>query len=162
MSVIEDLYATGKISRINERELPRYVHFFEESYIDNLEHSRYVLEKHPRWSIISGYYAMHDITKLLLAKQYSIKINQHEVHATTILVLSEILKEADTIDLLKDGYDEYRNFAQTLSMAKKERGKAQYYTGTSYMFSYYREKSGKFLDNTVDPYILRMKTLSSD
>lgn len=57
------------MSKINEFELDRYINFFTVSYRDDLENCEYVKEKHPRWSIISGYYAMHDITKLFFAKK---------------------------------------------------------------------------------------------
>lgn len=91
MVKIETLLKEGKITRINELELGRYVNFFENSYSDNLEHSKANLIKFPHWAIISGYYAMHDITKLLLAKKFRIKI-EFEVHATTIKVLRELIK----------------------------------------------------------------------
>ena len=85
MVKIEVLYREGKVSKIKETELQRYIEFFTESYKDNLNHAEYTLESHPRWSIISGYYAMHDISKLLIAKIYRLKINS-EVHSTTIKV----------------------------------------------------------------------------
>ncbi len=83
MVKIDTLFNEKKISRISELELGRYVNFFESSYKDNLEHSKKNILEFPRWSIISGYYAMHDITKLFIAKKFRIKID-FEVHATTI------------------------------------------------------------------------------
>ena len=68
MVKIEILQKEGKISRIKETELDRYIGFFAESYKDNFRHSEYNLETYPRWSIISGYYSMHDISKLLIAQ----------------------------------------------------------------------------------------------
>ena len=63
---IETLEKEGKISRIKETELNRYLEFFTESYQDNFKHSESNVETYPRWSIISGYYSMHDISKLLI------------------------------------------------------------------------------------------------
>src|SRR3989344_6691713 len=85
MVKIETLLNERKISKISELELERYVSFFDNSYKDNLEHSKANLTKFSRWAIISGYYAMHDITKLLLAKKFRIKV-ESEVHATTIIL----------------------------------------------------------------------------
>lgn len=68
MVLIETLFRENKISRISELELDRYTNFFENSYKDNLNHSKENLTKFPRWSIVSGYYAMHDIAKLFIAK----------------------------------------------------------------------------------------------
>lgn len=72
MVKIDALFKEGKIVRINEFESERYINFFENSYKDNLEHSKANIIQSPRWSIISGYYAMHDITKLFLAKKFGI------------------------------------------------------------------------------------------
>src|SRR3989344_9305940 len=92
MKKIEYLFKIKKISRIIETERERYLNFFSNSYKENLEHCKYVIEKYPRWSIISGYYAMHDIAKLFLADKFNIKID-FNVHQLTIDVLSIVLNE---------------------------------------------------------------------
>ena len=120
MVKIETLIKEGKISKINELELNRYVNFFENSYQNNLEHSQANLTKFPRWAIISGYYVMHDITKLLLAKKFRIKI-EFEVHATTIKVLRELIENKEILNLIEKGYKEFLTLAQDLYEAKKER-----------------------------------------
>ena len=146
------------ISRIIETELFRYITFFENTYKENLEHCEFNLEKFPRWSIISGYYAMHDITKLLLAKKFSIKI-EFSVHKTTIKILKEIIKDKEILMLLKIGYKEFISMANDLSEAKKERTKAQYYTGTEFMKKRYKEKAEIFLNSIVINYINKMKVM---
>jgi len=158
MVKIETLLKEGKITRINELELGRYVNFFENSYSDNLEHSKANLIKFPRWAIISGYYAMHDITKLLLAKKFRIKI-EFEVHATTIKVLRELIKNKQIINLIEEGYREFLNLANDLSEAKKERIKAQYYTGTKFMHDEYLKKANEFYKNIVSEYLEKIKEL---
>ena len=60
MPSIDELAERGKISRILETERERYLNFFQTSYRDDLEHCDYVLEHFPRWSIISGHYAMSE------------------------------------------------------------------------------------------------------
>ena len=148
----------GKLSKINELELERYINFFENSYKNNLEHCNFVIKAFPRWSIISGYYAMHDITKLLLAKVFRIKI-EIEVHATTIKVLRELIKNKDIIILMEKGYSEFLSLANDLAEAKKDRVKAQYYTGTEYMKKEYEKRAEEFLLNIVNPFISKIKTL---
>lgn len=76
MVKIDVLLNESKISRIKETELTRYIEFYTESYNDNFKHSESNLNSYPRWSIISGYYAMHDISKLLIAKVYHLKIER--------------------------------------------------------------------------------------
>jgi hypothetical protein len=158
MVKIETLEKENKISRIKETELQRYIEFFTESYQDNLSHSENNIETHPRWSIISGYYAMHDISKLLIAKIYRLKI-EREVHATTIKVLRELLKDEETLKLIEEGYEEFQNLADELSDAKRERVKVQYYTGSRFMREKYKERAFDFNKDVVKPYIEKIKKL---
>ncbi|MBU0666898.1 MAG: hypothetical protein ABIC91_06685 [Nanoarchaeota archaeon] len=158
MVKLEVLIKQKKISKINELELFRYVNFFENSYKENLEHSIFIKNEFSRWSIISGYYAMHDITKLLLAKNFRIKI-EFEVHATTIKVLRELIKNKELLTLIEKGYGEFITLANDLAEAKKERVKSQYYTGTDFMKKEYQKKASKFLEEVVAPYLEKIKIL---
>lgn len=154
-----DYFINKKLaSKILETELPRYINFFENSYKENLEHCKFCLKEFPRWSLISGYYAMHDITKLFLVKKLSIKI-EFNVHKTTIQVLKEIIKDKEILKLLKIGYSEFLKIANDLTKAKKERTKAQYYTETEFMKEKYKEKAEYFLEKIVMPYLNKMREL---
>ena len=158
MVKIEVLYEEEKISKISELELERYTNFFDNSYKDNLEHCKSNLDKFPRWAIISGYYAMHDITKLLLAKRFRIKI-ELEVHATTIKVLSELIKNKEILILIERGYKEFLSLANDLAEGKKERVKAQYYTGTEFMHKEYLKRAKSFYETAVLMYVEKIKEL---
>ena len=158
MVEIETLVNEGKVSRIKETELGRYIGFFTESYKDNFNHAKANIDSYPRWTIISGYYAMHDISKLLIAKIYKFKI-EIEVHATTIKLLRELIKDEETIKLLEKGYEEFQGLADDLNDAKKERVKVQYYTGSHFLKEKYKEKSKDFFNNTVKPFIEKIKKL---
>lgn len=150
MKKIDYLFKTKKISRIIETERERYTNFFNNTYKENLEHCKFNLEKFPRWSIISGYYAMHDITKLFLAEKFRIKIDLN-VHKNTIVVLREITKDREILRLLETAYNEFIEMANDLSEARKERTKAQYYTGTAFMKHSYKEKAREFLQEMPCP-----------
>lgn len=158
MVKIEILLREGKISRINELESGRYINFFENSYTENLEHSKSVQKSFPRWGIISGYYAMHDITKLFLAKKFRIKV-EFKVHTTTIKVLKELIKNREILKLIRNGYRQFIALANDLAGAKKERTKAQYYTGTPFMKDMFQKKAEEFLKTTVEPYIEKIREL---
>lgn len=158
MVKIEILEEERKISRIKETELERYVEFFTESYQDNLKHSESNIEPYPRWSIISGYYAMHDVSKLLIAKVYRLKI-EREVHATTIKVLRELLKDEETLKLIEEGYEEFQGLADELNDAKKERVKVRYYTGTKFMKEKYKKRASEFHDHVVKKYVEKIKEI---
>ena len=158
MVKIDTLLRKKKISLINELEIDRYVNFFDNSYKDSLNHSNKNKEEFPRWSIISGYYAMHDITKLLLVKKFKIKI-ELEVHATTIKVLHEFIKNKEIIHLIENGYKEFLNLANDLEEAKKERVKVQYYTGTKFLKEEYKKRAEEFYVEIVMPYLEKIKEL---
>ena len=156
MVKIDILIREEKVSRIRETELQRYIEFFKASYQDNLEHAEANLASHPRWSIISGYYAMHDVTKLFLAKEFKIKIDL-KVHKTAIQLLQEITSDKELLKLLQTGYEEFIKLANDLAEGKEERMKAQYYTGTAFMKDKYKEEANSFLIKTVMPYIEKIK-----
>jgi hypothetical protein len=119
---LKELFLKRKISRIGELEIERYINFFQNSYKDDLAHANENVDKFPRWSIISGYYAMHDIAKLFLAKKFRIKILK-EVHSTTIKVMRIVSERKDIVKLLENGYREFRKLVEELEIAKGERVK---------------------------------------
>jgi len=160
MKKIDYLFRTKRISRIIETEKPRYLNFFLNSYKENLDHCKFNIKKFPRWSIISGYYAMHDVTKLFLADKFNIKID-FNVHQTTIDVLSELIKDKEIVKMLNIGYNEFLNLLNDLVMAKAKRTNAQYYTGTAFMEEKYRQDASKFLIITVIPYLNKIKSLKN-
>jgi hypothetical protein len=161
MVKIAVLQAEGKVGRIKETEQERYVRFYTASYKDNLQHATLVIATHPRWSIISGYYAMHDIAKLLISKVYRLKI-EREVHATTIKVLRELVKDEEALQFIEEGYEEFMTLADELGDAKKDRVKVQYYTGTDFMKEKYRERAAGFNKTVVQPFVRRIKKLLGD
>lgn len=158
MVKIDALFRRGLVSRISETELERYANFFENSYRENLEHSEANMEKFPRWSIISGYYAMHDITKLLLAKRFRLKV-ELKVHATTIQVLRDLVKDREITGMMEKGYSEFMALANDLFQAKRERVKAQYHTGTKFMHAEYMKRANEFHSAVVLKYVAKIRGL---
>lgn len=161
MRKIDNLFKTGKISRIVETEKLRYLDFFSNSYKENLEHSQFVINHFPRWSIISSYYAMHDITKLFLADKFNIKI-EFNVHQTTIDVMHELVKDKEVLKMINLGYIEFIKLLNDLANAKDKRTKAQYYTGTKFMKEKYNKEAKDFINNIAIPYINKIKVLKEN
>ena len=161
MKKIDFLFKTGKISKINEDEKQRYLDFFSNSYKENLEHCRFVLTAFPRWSIISGYYTMHDLAKLFLADRFAIKVN-FNAHETTIEVLKEFIKDKEAIKMINIGYNEFLKLLNDLVTARSKRTNAQYYTGTKFMKEKYEKEAKDFLEKTVLPFIKRIKEVKND
>ena len=160
MKKIAFLFKSGKISKIPETEKLRYLNFFSNSYKENLEHCKFNLEKFPRGSIISGYYSMHDLTKLFLADEFNIKI-EFNVHQTTIETLKQLIKDEKIINMLNLGYKEFLNLLNDLTTAKNKRTKAQYYTGTAFMKEKYKKEAFDFLNKLVMPYINKLISIKN-
>lgn len=99
-NLFEKFLKNGRISKLNELEIERYINFFDNSYKDNLEHSKENTNNFSRWSIISSYYAMHDITKLLFAKNFRIKV-ELKVHETTIRLLKILIQDKELISFIE-------------------------------------------------------------
>lgn len=158
MVKIEELMQEGKIQKMSELERDRYLNFFEQSYTENVKLSFHIIETYPRWSIIAGYYAMHDISKLFLAKKFGLKV-EFEVHRTTILVLKAVSKDKELCSLFEKGYKEFILLANDLAEAKGERVKAQYYTGTVFMHEEYKKRALEFYKDIVQIYLERVKRL---
>lgn len=155
---------------ITERE--NYISFHETSYKDDLKHAEDNAIKHPRWAVISGYYAMHDITKLFLAKKFAVKITGPEIHESAIVELKERIHDGKTreklLKLLASAKDMYFNverlkentLPEMLRQGRQERRKSQYYRE-----DYTKEKkttietSSYFLDNIAKPFIKIMEAL---
>lgn len=101
---------------------------------------------------------MHDIAKLFLADKFSIKI-EFNVHQTTIDVLKELIKDRQIVKMLNLGYNELIKLLNDLAAARKQRTKAQYYTGTKFMHEKYIKEAEIFLDKTVIQFIEKIKML---
>lgn len=158
---IEKYLKRGLITRIVETELHRYLNFFDETSKENRTHAESVKDSFPRWSIILGYYAMHDITKLFLAKRFFIKV-ELKVHKITIEIMKALSADKEILKLLELGYEAFIAMANDLAEAKEERVKAQYYTGSEFMKGKYKEKATQFLSEVVDSYLQKMRVLLTE
>lgn len=153
------------------RELPatereNYLQFHQDAYKEDLSHAEDALLKFPRWSIISGYYAMHDLTKYFLAFKLNIKVSSPEIHHKTIEALEHFIEDKELkerlIILLKEAKNAYFDVERLrekvvplmLKQAKKERGKSQYYTEDyTKDRKVNAQRATYFLDNFVKPYV---------
>jgi hypothetical protein len=157
MELLDTLFKKAHISKINDLEMNRYLGFFENSWRDNLKHCEKNINDFPRWSLISGYYVMHDITKLLIAKKLRIKID-FNVHKTTVIILKEILSNEYLAKVLEKSYKEFLSLVSDLEEAKKERIKIQYYTGTDFLKGQYKKRAAEFHKEVID-YVAKIKLL---
>ncbi len=153
-----------KEEHLEETEKQRYIDFHKEAYKEDMQLSEKLLNDFPRWSIISGYYAMHDIAKLYLGKIHLLKITGENVHAKTLALFAKYVK-ADAkkaVQLLEEAKNKYDAIISShpsaliglLSKGKEERGKAQYYSGADKKSSFELLKAANyFSDNFVKPFI---------
>ncbi len=161
-------------SVLSPQERENYLVFHRTAYLDDLKHAEKVALKFPRWSIISGYYAMHDVTKLFLAKKFAIKVSTPKIHEKTIEVLKEKIQDAQTkerlLKLLREAKEVYFNverlkekvLPELLRQGKQQRGQTQYYTEDySEGRTVDAQKAMYFLETFVKPYVKMIEELSN-
>ena len=151
---------------LNDVEKQNYIDFHTTIYKEDLAHAEFVALKYPRWSIISGYYAMHDITKLFLAMRFKIKICSPQIHAKTIAAIDHFIKDDELrrkiLPLLKEAQQTFYNVERLkekivpllLKQSKRQREQSQYYSEDySEKKSVNAQKAMAFLEQMVKPYI---------
>lgn len=163
MGLFEQFLSEGIIKRLSETERQDYIRFFEHTYTDNIKAAKDNLDLHPRWAIIAGYYAMHDLAKLCLAKQFALKIGEKRVHLATITALKEVLEEKNTkaklLGLLEKAESIFSlNITRYLTKGRKEREKVQYYNFKT-DFNKIRDNAYLFLKEIVEPFIKILEVL---
>lgn len=149
--------------KLNEIERGVWIKFHEFAYHDDLELSEKIKDTNPRWSIIAGYYAMHDIAKLYLGRVHNIKISGENVHKQTIDCLKSVLREKDEADkvleLMMHAEDKIKEIGAEqipylLISGKKERGKVQYYSADALIDNKeYAKKATWFIENIVKVFV---------
>jgi len=155
----EDFIETGTIRKLSEVEKNAYVSFHEKIWKEDLETAKQLVEKSPRWSIIAGYYAMHDLAKLFLAKKFNLKISGKFDHAATIEALKRFLKNKDAIKKFEDALEAVpvELLPEYLELGKRERAKSQYYTRR---FKEIDIKNAiEFLKEVVEPFVKTLEGL---
>ncbi len=147
-------------------EKKNYLLFHESAFQEDVRHAEKNVFEFPRWSIISGYYSMHNCAKLFLAEKFNVKISSPEIHAKTIDALEYFVKDAEVkkklLLLLKDAKNMYysaerlkeKTLPVLLQRGKQERGKAQYYSEEyDEENKVNSQKAAYFLDAVVKPFI---------
>ncbi|MBI2581271.1 hypothetical protein HYV85_05715 [Candidatus Woesearchaeota archaeon] len=153
-------------------EKGNYLAFHKDAFEEDLKHAEKNILEFPRWSIISGYYCMHDLTKLFLAEKFNAKIASPELHAKAIDALEHFIRDdalkKKLLALLKEAKGIYYNSERLkekilpalLKRGKQERGKAQYYSedyaGKAKANS---QKASYFLETIVKPYVELVRRL---
>ncbi len=150
-------------NRLPATEKEQYLTFHRTAFEEDMRHAEKNALDFPRWSVISGYYCMHDITKLFLAKNYDIKIGSLDAHAKTIEALEHFIKDGalkqKLLSLLAEASDIYydaerlkeRTLPTLLRKGREERRKARYYADAANEVN--AQKTLYFLDTIVKPYV---------
>lgn len=154
----EDFVRMGIIRRLPEVEKEKYLSFHDKLWKEDFRICKLLIDKSPRWSIISGYYAMHGLAKYLLAKRFNLKISGKFVHAAVIEALKKFLGE-DFAKNFKEAEDfvSLEEIPELLDFAKRERAKSQYYSGRALKFS--EENAKEFFEEIVKPFVEKVLEL---
>lgn len=160
-----DYLESGTIKEVNFLEKQDIKQFLEFTTKDNKKTSDDLLNSHPRWSIISGYYAMHDISKLYLLLKYNLQFTKPSVHDAVIKALKFLVKKKEIVNLIEEGEDEFKKIQKLdyfLAKGKHNREKTQYYTPLSFNQQQIKEIANHFNENIVTPYLKIVNALIED
>jgi len=159
-----------EVMDITEKEI--YVKWHEYAYKDDLESAELLIEKHPRNSVVLGYYSMHNVAKKYLGDVYSIKISKDDTHSSTLRALKEKITKPSTqkrvIELMKEAQKEYEIFSKPkteilsylLRYGKSERSSHSYYHSKQKAQQTIEiHKAREFIDTIVKPFIRIMEEL---
>ncbi len=163
----------GIIRNLAEIEKETYLEFHRNNYEEDKDMSFKFMELSPKWAIVAGYYALHNLAKLFLAKKYSLRISGKFVHSATIEALKHCFKEKRTLDklirLLEKAKEKYNSLnldinaeeilPAILKDAKKERTKAQYYTHRLLTSKITKQEAESFYKDVVKPFIELIEAL---
>ena len=156
VKTINDYRNQGSVIDLTPQEKSYCEEFLKFTYRDNIVAAEFNLIKHPRWCITAGYYAMHDVSKLYLAKKFNLKFSNPEIHAAIIQALRELVKRKDILHLIENAEEEYSEIISlhlSLLLGKKERAKTQYYTNETINPEVAIQKASYFLEKIAKPYI---------
>ncbi len=162
-----DLVDFGTISQLTEVEKDFYTSYHEENYKEDIKMSQSMLTTSPKWSVIAGYYAMHNMTKLFLAKKFNLKITGKFIHEAVIEALKKYIEDeavkSKLLELLNKSKKEFElmdlNLEDkeilpfVLGEAKRERSKAQYYKHYNISKQTTEGDSKKFSDSIIQPFV---------
>jgi len=161
-----------KWTELPATEKQNYTDFHKKAFEEDLKHAEKNVLEFPRWSIISSYYCMHDLTKLFLAEKFNVKITSPEIHKKAIETLEHFINDAELrkrlLELLKEAKNIYysaerlkeKTLPILLKRGKQERGKAQYYSEDyTEKAEVNSQKAAYFLETIVRPYVKLVKGL---
>ena len=149
----EDFVKIGTIRKLPEIEKKAYILFHEKVWKEDLETARELLEKSPKWCVIAGHYAMHNLAKLFLAKKFNLKISGKFVHAATIEAIRKFLKDKTITQKFEESLDviPLEEVPEFLESGKRERARSQYYYGRLKEITI--NNAREFLKEIVEPFI---------
>jgi hypothetical protein len=163
VKTLEEYRKAGTVRDLAPNEKEAYFGFLSITYKDNLAASEFNMLKHPRWSIIAGYYAMHDASKLFLARKFGLKLTMPNIHAGVIQCLRELVNRKDILEYLEKAEGEYKEIISlhlAMQQGKDEREKSQYYISEIITPEISIQKASYFLENLVKPYVKIIEEMS--
>lgn len=117
------------ITDLKPIEKESYLNYLKESYKEDLKISKELLFKSPKWSIIAGYYSMHNISKYYLGLNFNLKLSAPEIHSATIQAIKKLVAKKEALDLI----EKIVEFEEILPLhfgpikARNERSNIQYF-----------------------------------
>ena len=147
-----------------------YLMFHRLAYREDLELSRTLLARSPRWSIITGYYAMHNLAKLYLGAEHGIRITGEHIHESVVRELDKALRHTSerkrlldllaTADAAFKGLQQPREVAELLERGRRNRSAANYYLREGSTAIVQMDQAKQFQDGVVKVFVAIMERMT--
>jgi len=149
---------------LTKKDKENYLAWHKTRYEKDIKLAEELQEKDENWTIIIGYYAMHNITKYFLATKNIFLREKTHIHEKCIeelekLCTTNLQNLKDTLYLLKKAKEQYDKFFDpkqlpiVLRVAKNERSKANYYSEREL------NEAKTYLEEYVKPYLETIRGL---
>jgi len=155
----DDFVRMKIIRKLPEIEKKAYLAFHEKIWKEDFETGKSLIKISPRWTVIAGYYSMHNLAKLFLAKKFNIKISGKFVHAATIEAIKNFLRKKQVVQKLEKACEliPVEELPEFLKVGKKERTKSQYYAGR--LVEITAKDAEEFFEEIVEPFVKMVEGL---
>lgn len=155
------------VIKIDPREKERYVGYHLEQSTLDLEIAKKNIEISGKWSIIIGYYSMHNIVKYYLGKYHNRMIKQPRAHEDSFKELQKVLRQTPQFKIIKILIEEAKkefhllifqdvdDLINAYSQGIEKRKNQNYYQ----KYASKKENARKFHTDIVVPFVEIIKKL---
>lgn len=110
---------------LDKKEKQKYLDYYECAYKEDMEALKRVLFISPRWTVIIGYCAMHNIVRYYSGKEHNINVMPPSLHRKSAdmikIKIKDKAKKRKLLNLFKRAERIHKGFGNEIELAKKDK-----------------------------------------